>query len=488
MTTINASAATEAVFISPFSNQFTFASGTPLSSTHYTAMSTGGDDLEYFGTGIDTAGIPPASGLVTSIDVDLSDNNFGTPDVEITGITRPNAFGNPFSNARIDVITNSAEDFFNEVLALDDTMTGSAFDDTFKSGGGNDVLNMGSGIDSAQGGAGNDTLNGEGGNDTLLGEADNDILDGGAGNDTLNGGTGADAMTGGSLNDTYFVDNVGDTVTELAGLFSGIDLVQSSITIPSLAANVENLTLTGVAAINGTGNGLDNVITGNGANNVLLGLGGDDRLNGGFGVDDMQGSFGNDTYVVDNALDSTVETLAIGGGTDRVESSVTRTLGANLENLTLTGAAAINGTGNSLANTIVGNGAANDLRGLGGVDTLNGGGGDDDYNYFATSESNAVAEDRILSFTGIGVVGVGDQIDVSVIDADTTAGAIGNQAFSFSTTGAGGAGTLWVENAPTGTDSIVFADVDGGGADFQVAVADGNFFNQGNWIDADFIL
>ena len=143
-----------------------------------------------------------------------------------------------------------------------------------------------------------------------------------------------------------------------------------------------------------------------------------------------------------------------------MQSSVTRTLGANLENLTLTGAAVINGTGNTLANTIVGNGAANDLRGVGGADTLNGGGGDDDYNYFATSESNSAAQDRILSFTGIGAAG-GDQIDVSVIDANTTLGAFGNQAFTFSTTGPGGAGTLWVENAADGSNSIVFADVDG---------------------------
>ena len=103
-----------------------------------------------------------------------------------------------------------------------------------------------------------------------------------------------------------------------------------------------------------------------------------------------------------------------------MQSSVTRTLGANLENLTLTGAA-VNGTGNTLANTIIGNGAANDLRGIGGADTLNGGGGADDYNYFATSESNSAAQDRILSFTGIGAAG-GDQIDVSVIDANTTLG------------------------------------------------------------------
>ncbi len=56
------------------------------------------------------------------------------------------------------------------------------------------------------------------------------------------------------------VDNVGDVVTE-----SGTDTadqVQSSVTY-TLATNVENLTLTGAAAINGTGNTLANTITGN---------------------------------------------------------------------------------------------------------------------------------------------------------------------------------------------------------------------------------
>ena len=257
-------------------------------------MTTGGDDIEYFGTGFDTTGSPPASGLVTSIDVDLSDNNFGTPDVEITGITRPNAFGNPFPNARLDVITNSAEDFFNEVLALDDTMTGSAFNDTFKSGGGNDELDMGGGNDTAEGGDGDDELNGE------------------AGNDTLNGEAGIDTMNGGSGNDTLVVDNNLDTTT--GG--TGIDLVQSSVTRSLLSADLENLTLTGAGVINGTGNALANVINGNAAANTLSGLGGNDvlngnagndmllgsigndTLNGGFGVDNMQGSFGNDTYTL----------------------------------------------------------------------------------------------------------------------------------------------------------------------------------------------
>jgi Ca2+-binding RTX toxin-like protein len=203
--------------------------------------------------------------------------------------------------------------------------------------------------------AGADTLSGGAGNDTLNGLAGNDTLNGGAGNDILDGGTGSDVMTGGSGNDTYLVDSVSDAVTEAFN--EGTDLVQASVTY-TLAANVENLTLTGITAINGTGNALDNVLTGNTGVNVLT------------------GGAGNDTYVVGTG-DSTVE--VIGGGVDTVQSGVTWTLGAEVENLTLTGTTAINGTGNTLNNILTGNSAANTLSGGTGVDTMLGGLGNDTY-------------------------------------------------------------------------------------------------------------
>src|ERR671932_1159339 len=115
----------------------------------------------------------------------------------------------------------------------------------------------------------NDEINGLGGNDTLFG------LDGG---DILDGGTGSDRMEGGAGNDLYIVDNVNDVVVEAVN--AGFDGVQSSVTW-TLDTNLENLTLTGNANINGTGNALNNIINGNAGNNTLNGGDGNDTLYGG---------------------------------------------------------------------------------------------------------------------------------------------------------------------------------------------------------------
>jgi Ca2+-binding RTX toxin-like protein len=205
------------------------------------------------------------------------------------------------------------------------------------------------------GNAAGNLLAGLGGNDTLLGLAGDDTLDGGAGDDSLVGGLG---------NDSYIVDAAADVLVEAAG--EGIDTVSSSVNYV-LSANVENLTLTG-SALAGTGNGEANAINGTAGNNTLDGGAGNDTLNGGAG---------NDTYVVDSTLDVLVEAAA--GGTDTVISSTSYSLGAELENLTLVGAA-LNGTGTAVANVITGNAAGNLLAGLGGNDTLSGGLGDDTLN------------------------------------------------------------------------------------------------------------
>src|SRR5262249_38151133 len=215
-------------------------------------------------------------------------------------------------------------------------------------------------------------LTGNNANNTLSGGAGNDTLSGNAGNDTLDGGTGNDVLSGGSGDDTYIVDSTGDSVTENTN--EGIDTVQSSVTY-TLGAEVERLTLIGSSGISGTGNALDNVLMGNSANNTLTGNAGNDTLNGGAGTDTLRGGTGNDIYVVDTAKDSVTENA--NEGTDTVQSAITYTLGTNLENLTLTGTIAINGTGNALNNVLTGNSAANILTGNAGNDTLDGSAGND---------------------------------------------------------------------------------------------------------------
>jgi Ca2+-binding RTX toxin-like protein len=190
----------------------------------------------------------------------------------------------------------------------------------------------------------------------------------------------------------------------------------------TLTANVENLTLTGVAAINGTGNTLNNVITGNGAANSLSGGLGNDVLNGVAGIDTLTGGDGNDTYTIETVGDLVVETNAVAatGGIDTVLSSLAAyTLTANVENLTLTGVAAINGTGNTLNNVITGNGATNNLNGGAGNDTLTGGLGADTFRFDAALNAST-NRDSITDFTLL----QGDtiQLENSIFTALTTPG------------------------------------------------------------------
>lgn len=222
--------------------------------------------------------------------------------------------------------------------------------------------------------SGNDSLTGTSGADLLSGLAGNDTLTGLAGDDTLDGGTGADSMVGGAGNDTYIRDNTSDVITEGSG--AGTDTVLSNLTY-TLVSNVENLTLTGTNAINGTGNTLANYLIGNSAVNTLTGSSGNDTLDGGAGADSLVGGTNDDTYIVDNTGDKVTESS--GAGTDTVLSSVTYTLSTNVEHLTLTGTADINGTGNSSANRITGNSGNNILSGGSGADTMIGGAGNDTY-------------------------------------------------------------------------------------------------------------
>lgn len=121
---------------------------------------------------------------------------------------------------------------------------------------------------------------------------------------------------------------------------------------------------------------IENVVGGDG-NDTLSGSAGNDVLYGGRGADTLAGRAGDDTYIVNDALDVITELAE--EGDDTVESSVSYVLGANLENLVLTGTDDIDGVGNALDNYLIGNDANNRLDGASGNDTLIGGEGDDVY-------------------------------------------------------------------------------------------------------------
>jgi len=312
---------------------------------------------------------------------------------------------------------------------------------------GNDVLDGTEVADQIIGAAGNDVLRGLGGNDVLQGDSGDDRLDGGAGADTMTGGTG---------NDIYVIDESGDVVVELAS--GGTDNIETSVSFV-LLAEMENLTLMGSASINGVGNSLANALIGNVGSN---------RLDGGGGADSMTGGAGDDTYVVSDAADSVSE--AAGAGVDSIESSLSWVLGSNIENLTLVGALAINGTGNTLGNRLTGNGADNVLSGGSGADTLVGKAGNDSYVVDNTA-------DVVTELAGEGTDGVSSSVTYtlaanvenlmltgsSAINGTGNAAdnlLTGNSAANVLTGGAGndtyvvGTGDTVTESASAGTDTV----------------------------------
>jgi Ca2+-binding RTX toxin-like protein len=272
----------------------------------------------------------------------------------------------------------------------DDTLIGNGIlniiwgqdgDDSIFGGGGNDYLFGGEDNDVLNGGASNDTLQGDAGDDVFIIESASDnvielanqgydhvfssvsfslagdyveaiSLTGSANinaygnslNNELRGNSGANKLYGYDGNDTYYVDD-NDDVFEASG--GGTDTIVANSHYSLTQAHVENLTLSGSADINGFGNSLSNVIRGNAGDNALL------------------GGAGNDTYYIQNAGDSIGE--AANNGTDKVFSSVSFTLPANVERLELTGNAFF-GIGNDLDNWITGNSKYNMFKGLGGDD------------------------------------------------------------------------------------------------------------------------
>jgi Ca2+-binding RTX toxin-like protein len=324
------------------------------------------------------------------ISVDLN-NCTNVENITLLGTKALNATGNSETNVLTGNSAANVLDGGGAGAGLGDTLIGDAGNDTFIVRSSYDNISDSAGIDLVKSyvtwelasgfenltllgtdntqGTGNSTNNFITGNDSgnlLMGMDGVDTLYGLGGDDTLDGGGGADKLIGGVGDDTYIIDDIKDTITEKVN--EGTDTIETALTSISLAklAAVENLHYTGFSSATLVGNALSNTLTGSTGN---------DKLDGGTGSDSLVGGNGNDLYIVDNVSDSITENDA--EGTDYVQSSVTFTLSSYVENLTLTGKTAINGTGNDQDNIIAGNSAANTLNGGLGNDTLDGGTGND---------------------------------------------------------------------------------------------------------------
>ena len=194
------------------------------------------------------------------------------------------------------------------------------------------------------GNAGDDTIT-----STVANAGQNDLFDGGDGTDTLviSEGTASTALT----------LNVANTSNQLSGI-SG--LVVQNFESFNFANFLGNLNATG-----STGN--DTITSG----------AGNDTLDGGAGTNTLAGGAGDDTYIISTSTNTITESA--NAGVDTVQSSVTYTLATNVDNLVLTGTDNLNGTGNTLSNTLTGNSGNNTLNGGTGADSLTGGDGNDIY-------------------------------------------------------------------------------------------------------------
>ena len=239
------------------------------------------------------------------------------------------------------------------------------------------------------GGAGDDTLSGAGGNDTLLGGTGADLLFGGGGDDTLAGGTGADTLFGGAGNDAYIVDETGDRVIETTTIggtvdAGGQDTISAAVSVDLLHTAgmqfVEVVELAvGTAALDVTGNALDNRITGNAGVNRIDGGDGDDSIDGQGGGDTLIGGLGND-FLFTGGLLTTQDTTVIGGeGNDTLvgEGGNDRLQGDAGRDFLNGGAGADMLLGGSDADLILGGTGADTLSGDAGDDTLKTGDGAD---------------------------------------------------------------------------------------------------------------
>lgn len=332
--------------------------------------------------------------VVSSQNVRLEDPNGGTDTVE-TSVS--------FSLGNFSFIENLTAVSGTSAISL----TGNAKANVITGNSGNNVLD--GGVDSQKdtliGGAGNDTYIIRDSLDVVTDSAGTDVIFtsnqslslssytniehicfiGTDGADFMFGGAGAGTLLGGKGNDTYFVDHVGDAVSETdsSTLTGGVDWVNARIS-HTLGSNVENIFKSGNANASLTGNILANIIDGSAG-----------------GINTLSGGAGNDTLIV-NA--SRIGKVDGGANTDFlrfVGHSLTLNNAAltNIEALdlsSLTGNSAVTLGGNSTGlDTILGGAGADSITATTGFGnqtiTLDGGDGDDRFTFSSVAQMAAAS-------------------------------------------------------------------------------------------------
>jgi Ca2+-binding RTX toxin-like protein len=264
---------------------------------------------------------------------------------------------------------------------------------------------------------------------------------GNAGANTINGGGGADLMQGLGGDDTYYVENVGDRVTEAAG--GGIDKILTTLSFALNAGlEVEFLESFAGSGVNLTGNEFAQTLKGDPGNNILNGRGGADLMDGGYG--------GTDWYYIDNPGDKIINR---NGGADRVLCAVSYTLmfGDDIALTTLDSSQTtpINLTGNTDDQVLIGNQGSNTLNGGLGFDTLHGLGGKDAFAFDHAFGLSVIADFSVAD----------DTIRLAASSFALAAGALDPDAFHIGAAAADASDRIIYDSA-TGK---LFSDWDGNG-------------------------